>query len=109
MFVFLWQDVITALDEEDHLTNELEKCHEEALASAIAEEENLKEVIEEEENKDITVETDYEGESDLALSTVGILLVRQMSHFLLLRPLIGLQNMHHLGWHLWLVYKACII
>ena len=59
------------MTEEDHLTNELVKCHEEALASAIAEEENLSKVIEEEENKDILVETD-EGESDLALSTVSL-------------------------------------
>ncbi len=58
------------MTEEDHLTNELVKCHEEALASAIAEEENLSKVYEEEESRNILVETD-EGESDLALSTVS--------------------------------------
>ena len=63
------QDVAAAIDEEESLTNEIQKCQDEALASAIAEEEKLTKEIEEEESKEIIVETD-EGESDLALSTV---------------------------------------
>ncbi|XP_038079057.1 S phase cyclin A-associated protein in the endoplasmic reticulum-like isoform X2 [Patiria miniata] len=62
------KDVSVAIDEEETLTNEIEKCQDEALASAIAEEEKLTKEIEEEESKEIIVETD-EGESDLALST----------------------------------------
>ncbi|XP_077988787.1 S phase cyclin A-associated protein in the endoplasmic reticulum-like [Glandiceps talaboti] len=59
------QAMYEVLDKEETLTTELEKCHEEALASAIDEEACLSKEIEEEENKEINIETEYEEDSDL--------------------------------------------
>ncbi|XP_070541829.1 S phase cyclin A-associated protein in the endoplasmic reticulum-like isoform X2 [Ptychodera flava] len=58
-------DAMVAVLDEESLTTELEKCHEEALASALEEEANLTKEIEEEESKEINVETENEEDSDL--------------------------------------------
>lgn len=55
------------MDEEDDLTNQLEQEQEQALESAIQEEETWLKELAREENTQIEVETETETESDLGV------------------------------------------
>lgn len=56
------------IDQEDDLTDELEKAQEQALETAIQEEETWLKELAKEENTVIDVETETETESELGVS-----------------------------------------